>query len=490
MLFISTYVKSIVFNSTQRQGIFIRFSSNRRTSTFADEYLRVSRAGERKLNRNMYGKSAKHLCQLQIDELYDHLFGHQVKEDKRDRPFFNFQEIHKSSKPGSYARVGILSTPNGCMQTPGFVSVASCGALKSINMTDAAAAGCELMFVNTYHLMVQGAIQAISASGGIHRFTSRHKTTSNGPFISDSGGFQVFSMMSGAFAEELQDIELKAAGGKKNRTNSVLSLSEYGIEFASYKDGTPILLTPENSIQNQKAIGADIIIPLDELLPATAGTEQVSESVLRNNRWQLRSLATHLDDIREQAIYCVIHGGINAENRERSASFLTSLPFDGIAIGGSLGKTKREMRTMLAQLMPSIKRKRHSMPVHLLGIGDIDNIINSVAFGIDSFDSCYLTRAARHGRVIVLSDPDGATSVYDKDISYLNLKNRVHRDDYAPLSPTCTCPTCVYAPSRAYLHHLLRANEPIVAQLLSVHNLWTVNQLMEQLRQDIFNNIV
>ena len=234
-----------------------------------------------------------------------------------------FEILHQSKK--SRARVGRIYTPHGIIDTPNFVAVGTNGTLKALDNQMVDSIGLQLMFCNTYHLLLQPGPDVVRRAGGLHKFMGRKM-----PIITDSGGFQVFSLAYGSVADELKSRGAKKQGGH------VMKISEEGVLFRSYRDGSPVLLTPETSIQAQKSLGADIIIPLDELPPYHIGLDKLKTSLERTHRWEKRSLEEHLKNRANQAMYAVIHGGVDPELRKKSAEFLTALPFDGFAIGGSL----------------------------------------------------------------------------------------------------------------------------------------------------------
>src|SRR3989344_2008575 len=312
---------------------------------------------------------------------------------------FRFKVLHRSKK--SRARVGKIETPHGEIDTPNFVAVGTNGTLKALDNRMVDSIGLQLMFCNTYHLLLRPGVDVVRRAGGLHRFINRQM-----PIITDSGGFQVFSLAYGSVADELK------SRGTKKQDGHVLKISEEGVFFRSYRDGSPILLTPESSILAQKALGADIIIPFDELPPYHIGKEKLKQSFERTHRWEKRSLEEHLKNPQNQAIYAVVHGGVDDELRQESATFLGNLPFDGFAVGGSLGKTKPEMVEMLTEVMPKLPEEK---PNHLLGIGDLESLRLCLPLGIDTFDSSYPTRAARHG---LLLTKDGGMKVEKKE--YVN----------------------------------------------------------------------
>lgn len=368
---------------------------------------------------------------------------------------FHFEITHTSKK--SRARVGVIHTPHGKIHTPSFVGVGTNGTLKSIDPAQLELMGMDLMFCNTYHLMLQPGIETIKKAGGIHSFINR-KT----PIITDSGGFQVFSLAYGSVASEIK------SKGTKQASSSVISIKEEGVTFRSYRDGSKIFLSPETSVSAQKDIGADIIIPFDELPPYHIDAKYLSSSLDRTHRWQKRSLDFHLKDTRNQAMYGIIHGGTDTMLREKSALFIDSLPFDGYAIGGSMGKTKQEMHAMLSLLLPKL---RHSPPRHLLGIGDEESIDASIPLGIDTFDSAYPTKAARHGTLLHARGK-------------IKITSGKYAHAFMPIDDSCSCYTCKNY-TLSYLHHLFKAHELSAYTLASIHNTFHMVQKMAKYREEI-----
>lgn len=368
---------------------------------------------------------------------------------------FAFELIHQSKK--SRARVGKIHTPHGVIDTPGFVAVGTNATLKSLDTKTVSEIGLQLMFCNTYHLMLQPGTDLIKKAGGLHKFMNRSM-----PLITDSGGFQVFSLMYGTVKDEL-----KSKGAKKGN-NAILRVDEDGVLFRSYRDGSPVLLTPERSVQAQKDLGADIIIPFDELPPYHIDQNKLVESLHRTHRWEERSLNEHRKNINGQAMYAVIHGGIDPELRKLSCQTLTKLPFDGFAIGGSLGKTKEQMITMLQGMMPLLPDDK---PNHLLGIGDLYSIEQCVKLGIDTFDSSHPTRSARHG------------TLFTKQ-GQVKILNSAHKRAFEPIENGCGCMVCTNY-TRAYLHHLFKAKEMTGYALATIHNLYFMVELMREYRERI-----
>lgn len=371
---------------------------------------------------------------------------------------FQFELIHQSKK--SRARVGRIHTPHGIIDTPNFVAVGTNGTLKALDNRMVDSIGLQLMFCNTYHLLLQPGPDVIQRAGGLHRFINRQM-----PIITDSGGFQVFSLAYGSVADELK------SRGLKKQSGLVLKICEEGVHFRSYRDGSKVLLTPETSIQTQKALGADIIIPLDELPPYHIGSYELKRSFERTHRWEIRSLEEHLKNPKEQAMYAVIHGGVDPELRAMSADTLSKHPFDGFSIGGSLGKTKPEMVQMLTGLLPKLPYEK---PNHLLGIGDLESLEHCIPLGIDTFDSSYPTRAARHG---LLLTKEGGVKVGKSE----------YANHFGPIEHDCRCWTCENF-TLAYLHHLYKANELTFFTLATIHNLHFMVDLMKRYRQMVLED--
>ncbi|GAB0496695.1 hypothetical protein MMPV_008009 [Pyropia vietnamensis] len=392
-------------------------------------------------------------------------------------PWFRYELVHQSTR--SAARAGIIHTPHGPIETPAFVAVATNGALKAVDL-----AGLDdllpLVFCNTYHLMVHPGPEVIAAAGGLHAFTGRTR-----PLITDSGGFQVFSLAHGTVHDELNRKGVKppppaGKGGKaaaaatadlsRTRRPLLQRVTEEGAVFRSYRDGSLLTLTPESSVAAQKAYGADIIVPLDELPPYYIDADTLHRSVLLSHRWEARSLAAHLANVRHQAMYCVLHGGIDRPLRTLSAEYLTSLPFDGWGIGGSLGKNREELLDLLRFLVPLLPADR---PNHLLGIADVESIASAVPLGVDTFDSCFPTRLGRHGTLLTQQ-------------GRVDVRSGRWRGHHEPLEEPWGVPTA--RPTMAYLHHLLKAHEPVAATLMTLHNLYFMTNYMKDLRRRILDD--
>lgn len=369
-----------------------------------------------------------------------------------------FELIHQSKK--SRARVGRIHTPHGIIDTPNFVAVGTNATLKALDSTIAENIGLQLMFCNTYHLLLQPGAETIAKAGGLHKFMNR-KT----PIITDSGGFQVFSLAQGTVTDELK------SRGTKKYEGGVLKINEEGVLFRSYRDGQKILLTPESSVATQKLLGADIIIPLDELLPNSADQRTLERSLHRTHRWGKRSLDTHLAHPNNQAMYAVIHGGTNPDLRAMSCNTLTQLPFDGFAIGGSLGKNHQEMFDLLDFVVPQLPSDK---PNHLLGIGDLKSLETVIKRGVDTMDSSHPTRCARHG---LLFTKQGG----------MKILHQSNKERFTAPELGCTCFVCTNY-TAAYLHHLFKANEMTGYTLATIHNLHFMMNLMAEYREKILHD--
>jgi queuine tRNA-ribosyltransferase len=381
------------------------------------------------------------------------------------RNFFKFELIHRSAKSG--ARVGRIHTPHGIVDTPGFVAVGTNGALKAVDHR-LVEQQCQLMFCNTYHLLLHPGPDVIRKAGGLHTFMNR-----KAPLITDSGGFQVFSLDHGSVHDELNMKRRQSSKSSNNNPEAklLMAVTEEGALFRSYRDGSRVLLTPESSVLAQKAYGSDIIIPLDELPPYHIDTDRLERSVLLSHRWEARSLQTHLDNVQKQAMYAVIHGGIDERLRQISVDYLTSLPFDGFGIGGSLGKNRQELFELLAFVMPRLPTER---PNHLLGIADIDSIAGAVPLGVDTFDSCFPTRLGRHGTLLT------------RRFGRVNIRAGKWKTVFEPPDWTGG----LQGHTLAYLHHLYKVHEPMAGTLLTLHNILFMHEYMADIRSKILEDAI
>ncbi len=384
-------------------------------------------------------------------------------------PGFSFEAT--TADANTRARLGRLTTPHGAIDTPAFVFCATKAALRPVTPAQARAAGTQIVLGNTYHLMLQPGADLIAAAGGLHRFMGW-----DGPMLTDSGGYQIFSMGHGGIADEV-----KGRGGAGHE-RTLIKIEEEGATFRSYLDGSVHTLTPELAIDVQRRLGADIILVLDECTPYHVDRDYTAKSMAMTHRWAARSLDEFVrgegqGSAGPQALYGILQGGVYEDLRRESAEAIAAMPFFGLAVGGCLGGEKAEMHDVFRMAMDPLAGDRR--PVHLLGIGGIDDIWQGVALGIDTFDCVHPTRIARHGGALVRpGSEDGVTG------DRLNLRNARWRDDHRPLDadePESTGASV----SRAYLHHLVRAGEPLAMNLLAAHNIRFMNRLMADVRAAI-----
>ena len=293
-----------------------------------------------------------------------------------------------NKKPPSNARTGILKTPHGNIKTPAFIFCGTKAAIKGLTPWEVKNAKTQIILSNTYHLMINPGPDLIKNQGGIHKFMNW-----SGPILTDSGGFQIFSMGHGSVSNEIK-------GKRNNKIKSCVKISENGAEFRSYFDGTKYYLTPEKSVEIQQKLGVDFIVMFDECTPFHVDKIYTKKSMDLTHRWGMRSINQYTKgDTQKQKLYGIVQGGIYMDLRDEAINFVNDKEeFFGIAIGGSLGKNKNQMNDIVSYTTEKIDKKR---PCHLLGIGGIEDIINGSMKGIDTFDCVHPTRLARHGGAIV-----------------------------------------------------------------------------------------
>ena len=386
-------------------------------------------------------------------------------DQKLDYPGFSFEITHQHQ--GQMARCGRITTPHGVVETPNFIFCGTRATVKALNPQQLTDVGAQIILSNTYHLMIQPGSELIQKLGGLHKFCGWH-----GPMLTDSGGYQIFAMQHGSVSEDTSGKKLE------NTKKSLLKITEDGAYFRSYKDGRKLFLSPEISIQIQRQLGADLIVQLDECTAYQDSKDYSARGVERSMRWGDRSLAefatTHYEaDLGRQAMYGVIQGAHFEDLRHISTDYVNSRPFFGVAIGGSMGKGPADL-DMVTQWCTA--RANPARPRHLLGYGHMRDVFGAVRRGVDTLDCVHPTRLARHGCAII----KGVAG------ERINLNNGKYRDDPTPLDPTCTC----YAEqfSKAYIHHLLKSDELLAMQLLTLHNARTMMRLVEDVREAVKNN--
>ena len=415
---------------------------------------------------------------------------------------FGFTEL---GRDGS-ARRGRLVTPHGAVDTPAFVAVGTQATVKTLTPEAVAATGTELLFANTYHLYLRPGAEVVAAHGGLHRFMNH-----SGPLLTDSGGFQVFSLGAsiehgvGKVASIFPD-EDTSPGRRQATGQGLVTVGEDGVVFKSHIDGSSHLFTPERSIEVQRALGADIVLAFDECTSPLHDETYTARSMERTHRWADRSLTAFTESRARhgyrQALYGIVQGGAFREQRERSAAFIGSRAFDGIAVGGNLGGSHDEMQAILDWTVPLLP---DALPRHLLGIGDVAGVFQAVSRGIDTFDCVMPTRNARTGTLLVFrgsgagegtraGEGAGAGSgEHARDLTRktgvnagfrLNVLNARFADDLGPIEEGCDCYTCA-SYTRSYLRHLFKAGEQLAQQLASIHNLRFMARLMQGIRAAI-----
>lgn len=368
--------------------------------------------------------------------------------------------------PASPARLGRLATPHGVVETPALVVVATQAAVKSLQPAEVAALGAQAVLCNTYHLYLRPGADLVAELGGLHAFMAWP-----GPIFTDSGGYQVFSLgfglehgigkIVGMFPDE--DPRERRRPGAAAAQAKLSRVDDDGVTFRSHIDGSTHRLTPELSIAVQEKLGADVILAFDEPTSPLHDEAYTARALARTHRWAERSLAAKRRA--DQALYGIVQGGAFRRLREESAAFIGGLPFDGFAIGGSLGTSKRDMERVLEWSVPLLPEDR---PRHMLGIGEPDDLFRCVERGVDTFDCVAPTRHARRGVLLTADGP-------------LTITRAAYREDDGPIDPECACPTCRTF-SRAYLRHLFVAEELLAYTLATTHNLAFILGLMARIR--------
>ncbi|MDB6096962.1 MAG: queuine tRNA-ribosyltransferase [Francisellaceae bacterium] len=380
---------------------------------------------------------------------------------------FGFEYSYPQPENYPRARLGFLKTPHGTIETPAFIFCGTKAVVKGLSTQDLVDENTQIILANTYHLMLQPGSTLIHKMGGLHQFMNWQ-----GPMLTDSGGFQIFSLGHGGVSQEI-----KRSSGS-TRTKTLLTVDEEGATFRSYINGQKYHLSPEYAITVQQELGADLIVVLDECTPFHIEKKDTESSMHRSHRWGLRSLiqfAKTRHQYAPQALYGIIQGGVYPDLRKTSIEFVNRYPFFGHAIGGSLGATKEQMYEVVDLATRALVANR---PIHLLGIGGLRDIFNAVPLGIDTFDCVHPTRLARHGGALV---PVALRE--DKNIhrEHINLKNTQFSEDNSPINNECLCTTCKNY-SRAYLHHLLKIKETLGLAAITQHNIHVMNQVMSEIR--------
>lgn len=349
-------------------------------------------------------------------------------------------------KQSGKARRGVLKTAHGEIQTPFFMTIATTGAVKGLLPEEVKALGGQILLGNAYHLHLRPGEEIVKKAGGLHRFMNW-----DGPILTDSGGYQVFSLA------------------------KIRKLKDDGVEFQSHLDGSKIFLTPEKAIEIQQKLGADIIMCLDECPGAHEERKYVKESLELTTRWAKRCKEFHSktlnskSETRNSLLFGIVQGGMHADLRKESAGQLVDIGFDGYAIGGlSVGEPNEVMYQMLDETVPELPEDK---PRYLMGVGKPQDILEAVERGIDMFDCVLPTRNARHGHLYTSK-------------GVVRIKNEAYKEDLRPLDPECDCYTCKNY-TRAYLRHLFISGEPLSLRLNTLHNVAFYLNLMKRIREAI-----
>jgi queuine tRNA-ribosyltransferase len=337
--------------------------------------------------------------------------------------------------------------------------------VKSLQADEVSALGYEMVLGNTFHLFIQPGHEHVARMGGLHEFMGW-----DGAIITDSGGFQVFSMGHGSIAEE---VKRRAPERREASHGGVLSIEEEGVRFRSYLDGGERFMGPETSMEIQAALGSDVALAFDECTPFHVSRDYTARSTERTHRWLDRCVAWHERHAPEwQLFFGIVQGGVHEDLRRESAQRIAAAAVDGVAVGGSLGRDKDEMRAVVELTTPYLPDE---LPRHLLGIGDVDDLVHGVGAGIDMFDCATPTRLARHGTALVPDRPARWR---------LDLTKSAHAVSREPIAEACPCPAC-RSHTRGYLHYLVRARELTAVRLITLHNLTFMALLMRRLRAAI-----
>ncbi|CZT99578.1 queuine tRNA-ribosyltransferase [Plasmodium falciparum NF54] len=582
-------------NRRHKNDLLKRQVKNRKVILFNDHNIELINLKRKYNKRTKYKNLDAFITNLKVTHVVNHnksiityvkkkklLFSNKIY-NHFNYPGFDFSVLKENNNEQDKSRIGIIKTPRGDIETPNFLFCATKGCMKSTPIDFIKKCNTQVILSNTFHLLIQPKPHIIFQLGGLHKFMNW-----NSPILTDSGGYQIFSMSFGSVSNEIkrkcagtpQITKMSIKNKKKDNLNNeedqvnnnfinnncennmynkkgkclsnnnnsnnnnnnnnnnseksvtdtnnlnkqiILKLNEKGAEYKSYYDGSIDLLSPESSIQSQYLLGSDFILVLDECTPYHVDKIYTEKSMHRSHRWYVRCLAEfyksqnmknyheYLNDIynkkyktndkwikrdkNNQAIYGIIQGGIYPDLRLKSCDFVYNLPFFGLCIGGCLGKDKDMMYAVIKQTMDiihDIKKKKEKntykeKPIHLLGIGQIKDIIYGVKQGIDTFDCVIPSRLARHG--YFLSKIKTIETIEKKlkrklQNEYIKIKLSIFQSDNQPLEEDCACYTCQHY-SRAYLHHLYKINDNLLGTLLTIHNVYYMNHLMQDIRNSI-----
>jgi len=373
-------------------------------------------------------------------------------------------KILKKSKT-SQARAGVISTQHGLIHTPAFYPVGTKATVKGITPAQLNEMGIEAVLCNTYHLFLRPGDQVVKKFGGLHKFMNWQK-----PIITDSGGFQVFSLGLGLEhgASKIPAADLEARKKRNAGVEKFTKITEDGVYFKSFLDGSKHFIGPEESMKIQENLGADIIFAFDECTSPFSDHEYTKEAMERTHRWAARSLKAHKR--KDQMLFGIVQGGEFKDLRLESSRFIGAMDFDGFGIGGSFGKFRKNVKNILDY---SVEYLPENKPKHLLGIGSVEDIVEAIRRGIDTFDCVTPTRLGRNGTALTRK-------------GNLNMKSGRFALDKKPIEKGCGCYTCTNF-KRGYIRHLFQSGEMLAGILTTIHNLYFMEKLMCGIRKDILN---
>lgn len=386
-----------------------------------------------------------------------------------ERPQEVFRIEARAEEDGLRARAGVITTAHGEIRTPGFVPLATKATVRGLLPSEVKELGFDIVLGNTFHLMLTPGHELIRRQGGLHEFMGW-----DGPIITDSGGFQVFSMGHGTVADEIKG---RTAGKGLRGHGRIDAIEESGVRFRSYVDGSKQALSPERSMEVQAALGTDLAVVFDECTPFNVDREYTARSTERTHRWLERCLTWHEQHAPGwQLVYGIVQGGVYEDLRVEATEHVAASRVDAVAIGGSLGEHKDQMNEVVGWATARLGGAHELKPRHLLGIGEIDDLVRGVEQGIDTFDCAMPTRLGRHGMALV-PDPDKRWRV--------DLNQARWKDSQEPLCEGCDCPACAHGFTRGYLRYLVHHKELLGMRLLTQHNLAFVSRVMQRLRNGI-----
>lgn len=379
-------------------------------------------------------------------------------------------------KTDAKARAGVIETPHGAIETPAFVTVGTLASVRALAPEEIRMAGSQVVLANAYHLYLEGRHEIIAHAGGLAKFMNW-----NGPTMTDSGGFQVFSMGFGAdhgigknvpfFPGTLGEPPAQAGAPSDLSRSEIeapkkIKITEEKVIFQSPREGAILELSPETSVKIQESLGADMYFAFDECTSPLSSYEYTIKAVERTTRWARRSLRRKTRD--DQAMFGVIQGGAWEDLRVKSVKEISALPFDGYGLGGPVGISRDDIKRVVGWMVRALPEEK---PRHLLGMGSPRELVDVISEGVDLFDCVVPTREARNG------------TLYTSE-GKLHIENAAYRGDFSPPDSKCACYTCGNF-TRAYLHHLFRGKELLAKRLATIHNLFFINSLVRQCREAI-----